>query len=46
MEKHFSAFNQEKALIASRGLLRDYEPTCRPPFHALVFSILKLIEKL
>ena len=31
-----AAFNQEKALVTSRGLLRDSEPSYEPSFQALV----------
>ena len=35
MKALVGAFNQEKA-IHSRGLLRDYEPSCVPSFEALL----------
>ena len=31
-------FHHEKALVSSRGLLRDYEPSCGPPFAALLWT--------
>ena len=36
MKALVGAFNQEKALVASRGLLRDYKPSDGPLFEALV----------
>ena len=33
------AYNQEKALVPSRGLLRDYEPSCGPSFQALLKAL-------
>ena len=36
MKAVVAAFNQEKALVGSRGLLHDYELLCGPSFEALV----------
>ena len=33
-----ATFNQEKALVPSRGLPRDYKPSCGPSFEALTLT--------
>ena len=37
-----AAFNQGKALVGSRGLLRDFEPLDGPSFQSLVCSSFQL----